>query len=129
VNRKRFLRVLGTTAEDWARRYEIIPVEHPCGVCGAPCKTTLPFAIGELRGLMSPPCKCGNKKTPYCLVRDPKYGDLFTLKSRAPNPAGELRIGKVQFSVVPPEKTSEERRMLEGIAERIKAKLTGDEKP
>lgn len=37
-----------------------------------------PFAQGQLRGLMAPPCECGNEMTPYGIVRDSKYGDLLT---------------------------------------------------
>ncbi len=78
MNRKRFLRVLGTSTEEWAKRYDIDPIEHPCGDCGKVLRTSLPFAYGELRGLMAPKCECGNEGTPYCLVRDPKYGDLLS---------------------------------------------------
>lgn len=35
------------------------------------------FAYQQLRGLKAPTCTCGNKYTPFCIVRDSKYGDLF----------------------------------------------------
>ena len=78
MTRERFLVVHGVTAEQWARRYDIEPFSHPCSKCGRTCETTIPFAHGTLRGLMSPPCECGNELTPYGFVRDPAYGDLFT---------------------------------------------------
>lgn len=45
------------------------------------CTTTIPFVQGTLRGLQAPPCECGNERTPFGLVRDPAYGDLFDLDS------------------------------------------------
>ena len=70
--------VYGVTAEEWTARYGVEPFSHPCGECGRTLTTTLPFAQGQLRGLQAPPCECGNKQTPFALVRDPKHGDLFT---------------------------------------------------
>lgn len=78
MNRERFLRVLGMCEKAWAERYGIEPFAIPCEKCGAELETTVPFAVGQLRGLVSPPCECGNTDVPYCLVRDPKHGDLFT---------------------------------------------------
>ncbi len=74
------LTIHGVTAEAWAKRFDIEPCTHPCQNCGVPKTSTIPFARGTLRGLMSPPCAtCGDEaKTPYCLVRDPKHGDLFS---------------------------------------------------
>ncbi len=69
--------VFGVTAEAWSRRYGIEVFSHPCSECGRMCTTTRAFAQGELRGLQSPPCECGNERTPFGLVRDPKYGDLL----------------------------------------------------
>lgn len=78
LNRSRFLTIYGVTAEAWAERHDLESFTHPCPECGADCTTTIPFASGQLRGLMSPPCACGNERTPYCVVRDAKYGDLFS---------------------------------------------------
>lgn len=72
------LYVHGVTAEAWSARWGLESFTHPCSECGRPCTTTLPFAQGALRGLASPPCECGNARTPYELVRDARYGDLFS---------------------------------------------------
>lgn len=73
----RFL-IYGVTAEAWSARYGVEAFSHPCFECGRILTTSIPFAQGQLRGLQAPPCECGNEKTPYGLVRDPAYGDLFT---------------------------------------------------
>lgn len=70
--------VHGVSAKAWSRRFGIEVFSHPCSECGRMCTTSLPFAQGQLRGLQAPPCACGNVKTPFGLVRDAKYGDLFT---------------------------------------------------
>jgi hypothetical protein len=44
--------------------------------------TSIPFAQGTLRGLQAPPCICGHPHPPYSMVRDSKYGDLFTGKEK-----------------------------------------------
>lgn len=72
------LYVHGATAEEWTRRFGIVPFSHPCYVCGRVLTTTLPFVQGALRGLQAPPCACGDVQTPFAICRDPKYGDLFT---------------------------------------------------
>lgn len=74
----RFLTVHGVCPKAWAKRYDLLPFTHPCDACGEPLTTTLPFAQGQLRGLRAPTCSCGNKQTPWCLVRDRRFGDLFT---------------------------------------------------
>jgi len=74
--------VHGVTAEQWTRRFGIEAFSHPCSECGRMCTTSLPFAQGELVGLQSPPCECGNVKTPFALMRDPKYGDLLNGSDR-----------------------------------------------
>lgn len=71
------LYVLGETAERWTVRFGVEPFTHPCSACGRPCTTSIPFVQGTLRGLQAPPCPCGNERTPFALVRDPKHGDLF----------------------------------------------------
>lgn len=69
--------VHGVTAEEWTARYGIDAFTWPCSECGRPLTTTIPFAQGTLRGLAAPTCVCGNERTPFGLVRDPAYGDLF----------------------------------------------------
>ena len=78
MHRERFLFVHGIDAAQWAARFEIEPSTHPCYLCGEPLTTSVPFAIESLRGLAAPACACGNQNTPYCVVRDPRFGDLFT---------------------------------------------------
>jgi hypothetical protein len=80
VARSRVLVIHGQDPEAWAERYGIEPFSYPCSDCGKDLTTTVPFALGELRGLFAPACSCGNEQTPYCVVRDPKHGDLFTPK-------------------------------------------------
>ena len=70
--------VYGVTPEAWAKRYGIEVFSHPCFECGRVLTIAIPFAQGQLRGLQAPPCACGNERTPFGLVRDPAYGDLFS---------------------------------------------------
>ena len=70
--------VHGVTTEAWIARYGIEPFSYPCYVCGRSLTTTRPFAQGTLRGLQAPTCECGDELTPFVIVRDPRYGDLFT---------------------------------------------------
>lgn len=70
--------VHGVTADEWTQRYGVEPYSHPCSRCGLVLTTTEPFAKGTLRGLRAPTCSCGNERTPYVVVRDPRHGDLFT---------------------------------------------------
>lgn len=81
--RPRFI-VHGVAAEAWAARWGIAIFTAPCSECGRPCTTTIPFVQGALRGLQAPPCACGNERTPFGLVRDPKYGDLFSGQEPGP---------------------------------------------
>ena len=76
-NKPRFF-IYGITAEEWTRRWGVEAFSYPCSECGRMCTTTIPFVQGSLRGLASPPCPCGNDRTPFGVVRDPAYGDLFT---------------------------------------------------
>lgn len=78
MTRDHFLLVHGQDPDEWAQRYGIEPFTHPCSRCDAPLTTTIPFACGSLRGLLAPVCSCGNELTPYCVVRDPKHGDLLS---------------------------------------------------
>lgn len=73
----RYVVVHGIEPDVWAQRYDIEPFETSCPDCGALAKSSIPVAVGELRGLMVPPCPCGSRNRAYCLVRDPKYGDLL----------------------------------------------------
>ena len=92
MNRDRFLVLLGTDPSVWARRYDIEPFREPCYVCGTELTTSVPFAFETLRGLLAPTCVCGNADTPYCVVRDPRFGDLFTGEAaRSPRPRGVKR--------------------------------------
>lgn len=76
MERSRFLLGIGVDANAWAVRHGIEPFSHGCSDCGAPLRTSLPFAYRSLRGLVAPRCACGNERTPYCVVR--VDGDLFT---------------------------------------------------
>jgi len=78
MNRKRFLRIHGISAETWAQRHDLDQYARPCSRCGAMLTTSIPFASGTLRGLAAPACVCGNENTPYVVVRDARYGDLLT---------------------------------------------------
>jgi hypothetical protein len=82
MNGKARLIVHGVTVETWTKRYGVLPFSHPCSECGRMLTTTIPFAQGTLRGLAAPRCVCGNEATPYGLVRDSAYGDLFTGRER-----------------------------------------------
>jgi hypothetical protein len=81
VDTDRLLRVHGVSTEDWAERHGLLPFSTPCYVCGAMLTTSIPFASGEYRGLVAPNCECGDDRPPYCLVRDPRYGDLLAPRS------------------------------------------------
>mgnify|MGYP000927363090 CR=1 FL=1 len=78
IDSSRFLTAHGVCPKAWAARHELLPFTHPCDECGEPLTTTLPFAQGQFRGLRAPECSCGNEQTPYCLVRERRFGDLFT---------------------------------------------------
>lgn len=78
--------VHGATVAEWTRRFGIQPFSHPCYVCGRLLTTTVPFAQGTLRGLAAPRCECGDEATPFCVVRDPRYGDFFTGREREVSP-------------------------------------------
>lgn len=78
LNRQKFLIIHGIDVEKWAKKHELEQFECPCSQCGQVLKASLPFVYGQLRGLVAPQCDCGNKNTPYCVVRDARYGDLFS---------------------------------------------------
>jgi hypothetical protein len=73
----RFIYVYGISAEEWAARYGITPFTQRCE-CGKKLVTSIPWAQGSLRGLRTPQCECGSGNRPYCMVRDPRHGDLFS---------------------------------------------------
>lgn len=74
--------VHGVTVAEWTARYGVEPFTTPCSDCGAPLTASIPFVRGTLRGLIAPRCTCGNDRTPYVVVRDPKHGDLFSGDAR-----------------------------------------------
>jgi hypothetical protein len=78
MNRERFLVVHGESPKKWAERFGLTREEFPCAACGKVLPLNIPFAHGKYRGLMAPVCQCGYTRTPYSLVVDPKYGDLFS---------------------------------------------------
>ncbi len=70
--------VYGVTVEEWTKRWGIEPFTTSCYACQRPCTTTRPFVQGTLVGLQAPVCECGHPAAPYVIMRNPKYGDLFT---------------------------------------------------
>lgn len=66
--RRRWLIAYGVDPVRWARRWGIEPFSYPCSLCGVELATTLPFVVGDLRGLVAPPCTCGNQRTPYAVI-------------------------------------------------------------
>lgn len=79
MDRSKFLIGHGSSANAWAKRYQIEPFSHPCGDCGTTLTTSLPFAHRHLRGLIAPVCDCGNDRTPYAVVSSEgrTIADLF----------------------------------------------------
>jgi len=69
LTRTRWLRLLhGADPEAWRRRFGMEPFSAPCGECGRVLTASVPFAVGEARGLEAPRCECGNERTPYSMV-------------------------------------------------------------
>lgn len=87
MDRERFLLVFGVDGQRWAKRYGIEPASAACYHCGEELTTTLPFALGCLRGLVAPKCACGNVNTPYCVVTASPDADLLISVGRAANPS------------------------------------------
>ncbi len=58
--------------ERWAEKYNIEPIGEGCRNCGVHLWTTIPFATKGARGLVSPPCDCGNEKVPLVFVKAKK---------------------------------------------------------
>jgi hypothetical protein len=102
LHSKRWL-VYGISQEAWTRRFGVEPFSHPCSECGEVLTTSLPFVQGQMRGLSAPRCKCGNDHTPYAVVRDARYGDLFDVdvapsKPRKPRkPKPKSNVIRVRF--------------------------------
>jgi hypothetical protein len=96
MNRDRFLLVLGANPTAWAARFEIEPFTAACRRCKRALTTSQPFAYGQLRGLLAPPCACGNKNTPYCVVRDLRYGDFFSGASEVRSPKAKPSRGNLR---------------------------------
>lgn len=103
MNDKVRLYIYGITAEEWIRRYGMEPFSYPCYHCARILTTSIPFAQGTLRGLQAPVCECGDEKTPYVIVRDPKYGDLFT-GSEIETSVDPENMGKVLYMKKPTKK-------------------------
>lgn len=78
VDRRWFLIIHGANPHSWADRFSLLPFSAPCDGCSRELTTTLPFVQGTLRGLIAPTCACGNEAPPFCVVRDERFGDLFT---------------------------------------------------
>ena len=76
--RENFLIAHGACPKSWAKKYDIEPFDLDCSKCGETMTTSLPFTVGQFRGLVAPQCYCGNEDTPYCIVRDFRFGDLFS---------------------------------------------------
>lgn len=62
------LDVYGISVEAWTRRWGVQPFTSPCYECGRPLTTTIPFVVGDLRGLRAPACVCGQDRAPYVVV-------------------------------------------------------------
>lgn len=75
----RYVRIHGVSTCTWAKRYNIDPFSVDCPGCGARKETTIPIADGPLRGLLAPPCPCGDTSRTYALVAGPGHGDLLWL--------------------------------------------------
>lgn len=82
LNRVRFVRAIqGVDPARWAARWGLIPFDVRCR-CGHPQRTSIPFAVGDVRGLVAPPCACG-ALPPYCAVaRDGSLSGLSTRPRR-----------------------------------------------
>lgn len=82
VKRDAVMLLHGINLEKWCKRWDMEPFDVPCPGCGKPVTCDIPFAQGQLRGLMGRACGCGyydhpNHGLPYCAAREPKHGDLL----------------------------------------------------
>lgn len=73
-----FLVVHGVTEEEWAEKYDLIPLETNCRTCMKKRRTTIPIALRKFRGLKAPPCECGDASHVYCIGAASNI-DLFGL--------------------------------------------------
>jgi hypothetical protein len=71
------LLIYGADPVRWANRWGLVPFSTPCLACGRLKHTSIPFVRHQMRGLMAPPCECGDPARTYCIVRDYRFGDLF----------------------------------------------------
>jgi len=86
LNRDRFLRIMTADPERWASKHDLEQFDAPCQKCGAKLTASVPFATKTARGLIAPPCACGNMVTPYCYVPWPScelWSEAEVLASRA----------------------------------------------
>ncbi len=83
MNPSKFLTIHGQDPKAWSAHWGLTPKESSCKGCGKPIKTTIPFAYSRYRGLKAPQCSCGDRSVFYCLVVDPKHGDLFNTGAKA----------------------------------------------
>lgn len=51
--------------EEWCKEYELDVFDHPCSKCGRTLTVNVPFTAGELNGLTSRVCACGNTQVPF----------------------------------------------------------------
>ena len=70
--------VHGVTAEEWSARYGIEVFKLPVLRVRTNVHDLDPLRARNPARAPVSPCPCGNEKTPFGLVRDPKHGDLFT---------------------------------------------------
>lgn len=100
-DRTYFLYIYYADPVKWAKKYDIEPFSHPCKNCGRLFTTTIPFFQGQFHGLIARECECGSDdRPPYCMVRDPKYGDLFSGSSpkKTKRPKQKAKILKFRKS-------------------------------
>lgn len=100
MNRDRFLLFYGVDPQRWSRRYGIEPASVPCYECGAELFTSIPFAQGDLRGLIAPRCKCGFENTPYCVVHTSLRMDEYLMAAAVRTPKG--RAGRRKAARIHP---------------------------
>jgi hypothetical protein len=82
-----YVLIYNVDLDKWCEKYELEPFIGDCLECG--CKqvmnVNIPFAGKDKRGLVSNPCKCGNRCVPFQYV-DLDYG---------PNSLNSLGFGNI----------------------------------
>lgn len=68
MNRESFLEIHNQDYKQWAERFKIEPIESICPNCKRSLISSIPIAKGDLRGLKTPICECGNSTQAYCFV-------------------------------------------------------------